>query len=77
MKPKKNTQAYLKQCIKLFIESHHKFLDSFDIEKSLKKDKNAVKIITNAIKQRFKTFKSGQEICQEEIIKKLVLYVWN
>ena len=61
MKPKKtDTEAYLKQCIKLFIESHQKFLDSFDIEKSLKKDNKAVKIITNAIKQRFKTFKPGR-----------------
>ena len=61
MKTKKtDTEAYLKQCIKLFIESHQKFLNSFNIEKSLKKDKNAVKIITNAIKQRFKTFKPGR-----------------
>ena len=60
MKPKTDTQVYLKECIKLFIESHKNFLKSFDIEKSLKKDKNAVKIITNAIKQRFKTFKPGR-----------------
>jgi len=58
MKPKKNTQVYLKECIKLFIESHQKFLNSFDIEKSLKNDKKAVKIITSAIKQRLKIFKS-------------------
>ena len=60
MKPKTDTEAYLKQCIKLFVESHQKFLDSFDIEKSFKKDKKAVKIITSAIKQRFKTFKPGR-----------------
>ena len=62
MKTKKDTdtEAYLKECIKLFIESHQKFLDSFNIEKGFKKDKNAVKIITSAIKQRLKTFKSGQ-----------------
>lgn len=63
MKPKTNTdtEAYLKQCIKLFIESHQKFLNSFDIEKSLNRDKKAVKIITSAIKQRLKTFKSGRK----------------
>ena len=34
MKTKKtDTEAYLKQCIKLFIESHQKFLNSFNIEK--------------------------------------------
>ena len=60
MRPNKNTQSYLTECIKLFIESHQKFLDSFEIEKSFKKDKNAVEIITSAIKQRFKTFKPGQ-----------------
>jgi len=61
MKPKTDTEAYLKECIKLFIESHQKFLDSFNIEKSLKNDKKAVKIITSAIKQRLKTFKSGRK----------------
>ena len=45
MKTKKDTdtEVYLKQCIKLFIESHQKFLDSFDIEKVLKRIKMQLK----------------------------------
>ena len=61
MTPKKtDTEAYLKQCIKLFIESQHTFLNSFDIEKCFKKDEKTIQKITDAIKQCFQTFTPGR-----------------
>lgn len=60
MTSKKDTQVYLDECIKLFIESQHTFLNSFDIEKCFKKDEKTIQKITDAIKQCFQTFTPGR-----------------